>query len=106
MDLQTHDRTALVFGGSRGIGAAIATTYVSRSGSGRSCKRDLQAAGAIAIRADSPDPAAIRRAGAETVDLIGQLDAAIINAGVLNQASIESATLEDLDLDGIFSTLP
>lgn len=104
-------RTALIFGGSRGIGAAIARqlaqdgfwislTYVSQSEKARQVVTDIEASGgrAMAIQADSADPDAIRRAVRETVDRFGKLDAAIVNAGVLKLANIENVTLDDLDV--------
>lgn len=105
------NRTALIFGGSRGIGAAIARqlaqdgfwvaiTYVSQSEKARQVVTDIEASGgrAMAIQADSADPAAIRRAVRETVNRFGKLDAAIVNAGVLKLANIENVTLDDLDV--------
>jgi 3-oxoacyl-[acyl-carrier protein] reductase len=94
-------KAALIFGGSRGIGAAIARqlaqdgfwislTYVSQSEKVRQVVTDIEASGgrAMAIQADSADPDAIRRAARETADRFGKLDAAIINAGVLKLANI------------------
>ncbi|GKQ51989.1 3-ketoacyl-ACP reductase [Bradyrhizobium sp. Ce-3] len=104
-------RNALVFGGSRGIGAAIARrlahegfsvalTYVSSPDKAREVCDAISAAGAkaVAIHADSGEPAAIRRAVAEATDQLGLLDVAVINAGVLRLGSIESFNPEDLDL--------
>ncbi len=104
-------KTALIFGGSRGIGAAIARqlaqdgfwvaiTYVSQSEKARQVVIDIEASGgrAMAIQADSAVADAIRRAVRETVDRFGKLDAAIVNAGVLKLASIENVTLDDLDV--------
>ena len=105
------NKTALIFGGSRGIGAAIARqlaqdgfwvaiTYVSQSEKARQVVTDTEASGgrAMAIQADSADPDAIRRAVREAVDRFGKLDAAIVNAGVLKLANIENVTLKDLDV--------
>ncbi|WP_050405814.1 SDR family oxidoreductase [Bradyrhizobium embrapense] len=106
-----NPRTALIFGGSRGIGAAIAKrlaaekfsvalTYVSRPDKAREVCDAVSGAGgkAIAIHADSGDPAAIQRAVAEATDQLGLLDVAVINAGVLRLGSIESFNPDDLDL--------
>ena len=104
-------RVAIVFGGSRGIGGAIAArlardgfdvalTYVSRPDRASDLVSAIEDIGrrAIAVRADSADPAAIRNAVAETVERLGTLDVAVVNAGVLRRALVEAFTLEDLDL--------
>ena len=111
MATKDHDRTALVFGGSRGIGAAIAQrlavdgfqvalTYVSRPERAAVVVASIQAAGssAIAIRADSADPSDIGAAVATTVSRYGPLDVAVVNAGVLKMGLIADFPIEDLDL--------
>ncbi len=107
----TSTRTALIFGGSRGIGAAIARrlaedglqvglTYVSRPDKADDVVASIEASGgtAFAIRADSADPVAIRDAVQQTVDRFGGLDVAVVNAGVLRHGPIETFSLGDLDL--------
>lgn len=102
---------AIVFGGSRGIGAAIAErlardgfdvalTYVSRPDRASDVVSAIEAIGgrAMAIQADSADPAAIRAAVTQAVERLGALDVAVVSAGVLRRASVEAITLEDLDL--------
>jgi 3-oxoacyl-[acyl-carrier protein] reductase len=102
-------RVAIVFGGSRGIGGAIASrlardgfdvalTYVSRPDRASYLVSAIIGRRAIAVRADSADPVAIRNAVAETVERLGTLDVAVVNAGVLRRALVEAFTLEDLDL--------
>lgn len=103
--------TALVFGGSRGIGAAIVTrlaqdglnvgfTYVSRPDSAEALTSSIEPMGrkAIAIHADSADPTALRAAVAQTVERFGTLDVAVVNAGVLRPGTVSALSLEDLDL--------
>ncbi len=103
--------TALVFGGSRGIGAAIVTrlaqdgfdvgfTYVSRSDSAEALASAIEHIGrkAIPIRADSADPMALQAAVTQTVERFGTLDVAVVNAGVLRRATVDALSLEDLDL--------
>jgi 3-oxoacyl-[acyl-carrier protein] reductase len=105
-----HRKVALVFGGSRGIGAAIVTalardghdvafTYVSREDSARALAAALEQHGGrvAAIRADSADPAAIQAAVDETVRQFGVLDTVVVNAGILRLNRIEDYRLEDLD---------
>lgn len=104
-------RVALVFGGSRGIGAAIARrlakdgfqvalTYVSRPDKAGEIVTAIEADGgsALAIKADSSDPEAIRAAVEETVKRFGPLNVAVVNAGVLRLGNIDTFPLKDLNL--------
>lgn len=108
---RTERRTALVFGGSRGIGAAaasrlaadgfaVALTYVSRPDKAAEVVSAIEAAGgtALSIRADSADPTAIRAATAQTAEALGQIDVVVVNAGIIRIATVDAFTLEDLDL--------
>ncbi len=109
--MTTHSKgTALVFGGSRGIGAAIARrlaregydvalTYVSRPDDAATVAAAIEAAGrrALAVRADSADAAALQDAVAQVVGQFGQLDLAVINAGVLRLGPLDTFSLADLD---------
>jgi 3-oxoacyl-[acyl-carrier protein] reductase len=103
-------KTAIVFGGSRGIGAAaarrlaaegadVALTYVSAPQRAAETVAAIEAAGraGLAIHADSADPAAIRAAVAQTVDRFGKLDIAVVNAGILMLGDIATVSVEDLD---------
>ena len=104
-------RVALVFGGSRGIGAAIAgrlardgfdvaLTYVSRPDKAQEVVTAIEVQGgrALAIAADSADPQALRAAVTRTTERFGPLDVAVINAGVFRMGPIDSFSVEDLDL--------
>lgn len=104
-------RTALVFGGARGIGRAAverlvtdgfdtAFTYVSRPDSANELVANVEAVGgrAVAIQADSADPAAIRAAVAKTVDIFGPLDAIVVNAGILRLNTVDAVSIEELDM--------
>ena len=106
-----NDKVAIVFGGSRGIGAAaarqlaadgfsVALTYVSRPDSANALAAEIEAGGgrALAIQADSKDAAAIRNAVAAAVERFGAIDVAVVNAGVLRLARIDALGVEDLDL--------
>ena len=107
----TPNRVALVFGGSRGIGAAIATrlaedgfrvalTYVSRPDKAEEVAAAIGARGgkALAIRADSADALEIAAAVDQTVDRFGPLDVAVVNAGVLRLGTVDTVSIENLDL--------
>jgi 3-oxoacyl-[acyl-carrier protein] reductase len=103
-------KTALITGGARGIGAAIvkrlaqdgiavAFTYVSSPQRANDLAATINASGgkAVAILADSADPAQVQAAVAQTVAQLGGLDILVTNAGILNLASIEDYPLEDFD---------
>jgi 3-oxoacyl-[acyl-carrier protein] reductase len=72
-------KVAMVFGGSRGIGAAAART-------------------GFAIKADSADPTAIRDAVTQTVDQLGRLDIVVVNAGILRLGDLPAVSLQELDI--------
>jgi NAD(P)-dependent dehydrogenase (short-subunit alcohol dehydrogenase family) len=101
-------KRALVTGGSRGIGAAIAQalaesgadvaiTYqnsVERADSVVSSIKKLGRRG-LAVRADSADPEAIKRAVSETVESLGGLDILVNSAAVGLAGSIADLDLEE-----------
>ncbi|WP_171039407.1 SDR family oxidoreductase [Pseudomonas nitroreducens] len=106
-----RNKVAMVFGGSRGIGASavrqlaadgfsVALTYVSRPDSAQALVDEIEASGghALAIQADSKDASAIRGAVSAAVAQMGELDVAVVNAGVLRLARIDTLSVEDLDL--------
>lgn len=105
-------KRALVTGGSRGIGAAIAQalaengadvaiTYQNSPERADGVVSSIGKLGrrGLAVQADSADPDAIRRAVNETVETLGGLDILVNNAGVGLAGAIA-----DLDL-GQFQTL-
>jgi len=88
-------KRALVTGGSRGIGAAIAQalaengadiaiTYQNSPERADSVVSAIEKLGrrGLAVKADSADPDAIKRAVNETVETLGGLDILVNNAGV------------------------
>ena len=102
---------ALVFGGSRGIGAAIARqladdgfavglTYLGNIDKAAAVCEFISAAGgrAIALQSDSRDPTAVRAAIETVSKQLGPLDVIVVNAGVLRMNPFHSFPLEDFDL--------
>lgn len=98
--------TALVTGGSRGIGRAIAlrlardgfhlfVNYASREDAALQVVREIEAAGgtASAIRADVSNPAEVHR----MADSIGPVDVLINNAGVLRRGDLDEFSETDFD---------
>ncbi|SEC41914.1 3-oxoacyl-[acyl-carrier protein] reductase [Streptomyces sp. 3213] len=112
-------RTALVTGGSRGIGAAIvrrltdedtqvAFTYTSAK---EQADTVAEATGALAIQADNADHEAVRAAVSRTTQHFCGLDILVNNAAVTYAAPIEDFTLKEFDriiavnVRGVFSAI-
>ena len=123
MSQKLEGKTALVTGGSRGIGAAIAKrlaadgakvaiTYTKGADAAAAVVKAIESAGgkAIAIQADAMNPKAVQAAVEKTVNAFGKLDVLVNNAGTAIPKKFEETTLEELDqvinlnIRGVFVT--
>jgi 3-oxoacyl-[acyl-carrier protein] reductase len=104
------EKVALVTGGSRGIGAAIAKrlaadganvaiTYTKGADAAASVVKEIERSGgkAIAIQADATDAKAVEAAVEKTVATFGRLDVLVNNAGTAIPKTFEETTLEEMD---------
>ena len=103
-------KVALVTGGSRGIGAAIARrlahdgaavalTYASATAKAHAVAKKIEAEGgrALTIRADNADPDAVTGAVDRTAREFGRLDVLVNNAGIFTGGPLNEITVEEID---------
>jgi 3-oxoacyl-[acyl-carrier protein] reductase len=103
-------KVALVTGGSRGIGAAIAKrlaregadvaiTYVSAAEKANAVAAEIDgmARRGLAIHADSAHPAAVAVAVDRTAAELGRLDILVNNAGIFVPSPFEDTTLDEIE---------
>ena len=103
--MSLHGKKALVTGGSRGIGAAIAKrlaadgatvaiTYAGNKAAAEATVAAIESAGgtAYAIQADAGDPASQRAGVEQAVAALGGIDVLVHNAGVADFAPVEQDT--------------
>jgi len=110
MSKKLEGKVALITGGSRGIGAAIAKrlaadgavvaiTYAKDAGAASSVVKAIEQTGgkAIAIQADAADADAVSGAVEKTVKTLGGIDVLVNNAGTVIPRKVEETTLAEFD---------
>jgi 3-oxoacyl-[acyl-carrier protein] reductase len=110
MSKQLEGKIALITGGSRGIGAAIAKrlaadganvaiTYTKGADAAASVVKEIERAGrkAIAIQADATDADAVEAAVERTVATFGRLDILVNNAGTAIPKTFEETAFDEMD---------
>src|SRR6202167_1107342 len=110
MSKKLEGKIALITGGSRGIGAAIAKRLAAEGASvAITFAKDANAASAVvkaieldggkavAIQADAADAEAVKGAVERTVATFGQLDVLVNNAGTAIPKPFEETPLEEID---------
>jgi len=107
---ELEGKRALVTGASRGIGAAIALelaekgadvaiTFERSADRAAEVVRAIEGKGrkAIAIQADSADPAAIKRSVETAAEALGGIDILVNNAGIALYAPVADIAVEQID---------
>jgi 3-oxoacyl-[acyl-carrier protein] reductase len=103
-------KTALITGGSRGIGAgivrrlagdgaAVAFTYSASEAKARQLEQEVESLGGrtLALKADSSSDSTLREAVRNAAEMLGGLDIFVSNAGIFKVGLVDEFPLEELD---------
>ncbi|WP_316811919.1 SDR family NAD(P)-dependent oxidoreductase [Pedobacter heparinus] len=108
--IRLENKIALVTGGGRGMGAnitkrlaaegaTVVLTYSKSAAQAEQLAAEINATGgkAVAIKADSADPAELTNAVNQTIADFGHIDILVNNAGIYVGKAFEEHTLEDYE---------
>lgn len=104
--MKLNGRTALITGGTSGIGLATARVFADegarvvvtgRRPAGLEAAREVLGDRGLAVAADVTDPAAAAHAVAEAIRVFGRLDIVFANAGIAGQTPLGETSFETFD---------
>lgn len=105
----TQPRTILITGGNRGIGYAIAESFLAHGHRVAVTARSGQGPdGSLTVRADVTDPASLDQAIAEVSEKLGPIEVLVANAGItrdtllMRMSDDDFETVIDTNLTGVF----
>jgi len=109
MQLDFHDKVAVITGGARGIGAATAEAFYKAGAkvalldvNGEECRKRAGAIAAdghnvAAYQADITDERQVQHAVDGILEAFGRIDVLVNNAGILHHVPIEQKTVADFE---------
>ncbi len=116
MQKRLHNKIALITGGSRGIGAAIARrlaqegchiaiSFVASKDKALSLVKELEKEGvqAIALQADQADPLQVKSLVEKVGKHFGRIDILVNNAGIFEGGSIDDPNLDVLGISRLLA---